>query len=133
MKRQTLILTLTKNLNLLRILRNRYQVLTLDSEARDFNESKVDRLLRTILPDLIIVDAADAPLAKSLNFSLQIRRTHDIPLLMLSSDANGVRRIDLNKSSVMSEPVDEKGLLAQIESIFSRNQSTERLAFKQAG
>lgn len=132
MKRQTLILTITKNLNLLRVLRNRYRVMTLDSEAKDLNENKLDRLLKMVLPDLIIVDV-DAPLAKNLRLSLQIRNKLDVPLLMLSSDADNVRRVDFNKNSGIGEPIDEKGILAQIENIFSRNRAAERLVTKQAG
>ena len=132
MKRQTLILTITKNLNLLRVLRNRYQVMTLDSEAKDLNENKLDRLLKMVLPDLIIVDV-DAPLTKNLRLSLQIRNKLDVPLLMISSGADNVRRVDFSKSSGIGDPIDEKGILAQIEKIFSRNRAAERLVTRQAG
>ena len=132
MKRQTLILTITKNLNLLRVLRNRYQVMKLDSEAKDLNENKLDRLLKMVLPDLIIVDV-DAPLTKNLRLSLQIRNKLDVPLLMISSGADNVRRVDFSKSSGIGDPIDEKGILAQIEKIFSRNRAAERLVTSQAG
>jgi DNA-binding response OmpR family regulator len=119
MKKRTLILTITKNLGLLRTLRNRYQVLTLDYEDDDINEGKMDHLLRSIMPDLIIVDV-NSPAGEKYKLSLSIRKSHDIPLLMLSSKDDKVRRIDSVKSTGPGAAFDSKGLLDQIEAIFLR-------------
>lgn len=124
MKSKPLILTLTKNQGLVRVLQDRYQVITIDLnlDVDNLSEDAVKRVLKDVTPDLIIVDLR-RPSAEKFKVSLGIRRSCDIPLLMLSSwntKGNMIRRINIKAADGLSEPVDGQSLLTQIDNIFLR-------------
>jgi two-component system, OmpR family, response regulator len=93
--------------------------------------SEMDRLLRQISPDLIVLDVM-MPGEDGLSICKRLRATSDVPIMMLTAVGDPVDRVvglELGADDYVAKPFLPRELLARIRAVLKRRQGTaERMA-----